>query len=381
MTTRTKKQTSRKKIDNEDQKNEDKRLSSWRVKTLEDAFLPRPPREYIVEGLFPKSSLNIVFGAEGSMKSLLLMDMGICISEGFPWLQYVDGNGYQFETKKTGVLYIDLDNGSLTDDERINAFALSHGLSPDNKSNFKYMSMPEDFDIAEKETLNRVWMLCQALQIGVLIMDNLGLINSKDENSHEMAGVMSKLRSLADKGLCVIIIHHQRKGNASTKDTRLGENLRGHSSIPAALDISLFVSRRDINDDNISILPAKSRFAPIEPFAATFKYTWRSETKELETALFVSASVDTEAARAASLILMLLSTNDEMTKTDLVNAMMKSKIGQKSARMAIDKAIEEGIIDERKAAHNTKMLRLNEDQYHAKKAETLAVLLDAGRNK
>lgn len=351
-------------------------LATWKVKTLEDAFKPRPPREYVVEGLFPLASLNIIFGAEGSMKSLLAMDMGMCISEGMPWLQYKDGNGYQFETKKTGVLYIDCDNGSLTDDERINAFALSHGLGPDNKSNFKYISMPEEFDVSDNETNNRVWLLCQAFNTGVLIMDNLGLINSKDENSHEMAAVMGNLRRIADKGVCVIVIHHQRKGNGN-KDTRLSEALRGHSSIAAALDIGLFVYRKDISDENISIIPTKSRFAPIEIFGAAFKYTWVNGTKELESAMFISCEINTEEAKAYGLISSLLSSVNEMTKTDLVNAIMKNKISQKAARQAIDKAIESGIVEERKGAHNSRYLKLNEEQHLEEKSNNLKKYIDA----
>lgn len=351
-------------------------LPVWRIKTLEDAFKPRPPREYVVEGLFPFASLNIVFGAEGSMKSLLLMDMGICVSEGFPWLQYKDGAGYQFETKKTGVLYIDCDNGSLTDDERINAFALSHGLAADNKSNFKYISMPEEFDISEKESRDRVWLLCQALNVRLLIMDNLGLINSKDENSHEMAGVMGNLRQLADKGICVIVIHHQRKNNGN-KEARLGENLRGHSSIPAALDISLFVYRQTINDEVVTVVPAKSRFAPIEPFGAMFKYTWRPETKELETALFISSEINTEEAKAYMLVCKILQEQGEMTRTDLVNAVMKNRVSQKAARSAIDKAVSNGVLDERKGPHNSKYLKLNEEQHMEEKANNLKSLIES----
>jgi hypothetical protein len=372
MTTKNKKQAESKK-DEIDQKKEEK--SSWRIKTLADAFKPRPPREYIIEGLFPLNSMNIVFGAEGSMKSLLLMDMAICVSEGLPWLPYKDGGGYKFATKKSNVLYIDVDNGGLTDDERINAFALSRGMIADEKSNFKYMSMPEDFDISNKEVRNRIWILCQALNIKLLIMDNLGLINSKDENSHEMASVMSNLRWLSDKGMCIIIVHHQRKSNGTTSSLR--ETLRGHSSISAALDEAFLVSRRDLSEDFVTIIQTKARFAPVEVFGAHFQYTWIPETKELETAMFNSYDVDNENGKAYGLITLILQDENELTRTELVQSVMKHRISQKVARAAVEKAIEANMVTVRKGAHNTAYISLNNKQLENSKLQGLKAAINA----
>jgi AAA domain len=58
----------------------------WPVHTLADAYRPRPPLRYVVDGLFPLPSLSIVYGAPGTLKSLLLADMGVCVAAGLPWL-------------------------------------------------------------------------------------------------------------------------------------------------------------------------------------------------------------------------------------------------------------------------------------------------------
>lgn len=344
-------------------------IGGWRIRHLSDAFTPRPLREYVVDGLFPLSSLSIVFGAEGSMKSLLMMDMGICISEGLPWLQYEDGTECKFKTKKSNVLYIDCDNGSLTDDERINAFALSHGLSADDRSPFTYIAMPESFDISNEACKNNLSIILKALQIKVLILDNLGLINSQDENSHDMASVMANLRQLADKGICVIVIHHQRKSNGN--GGKLGEMLRGHSSIAASLDLSFFISRKDINENDIVIIPTKSRFAPIEIFAAKFAYTWIDKTKELETAMFMSHDLENEIGKAISLIPQILQ-GIEMPKTQLTKELMKHNISQRSAKSAIEKSISNETIIPRKGAHNTTLLSFNVDLYAERFEEALS---------
>lgn len=351
-----------------------KAVAGWKIKSLADAFKERPPREYAVEGLFAFSSLNIIFGTEGSMKSLLTMDMGICTSEGMQWLPTEDGSGYKFSTTKCGVLYIDCDNGSITDDERINAFALSHGLTADEKSNFRYISMPNDFDISDQEVCERVYVICQALNVRMLIMDNLGLINSKDENSHEMAAVMGRLRSLADRGLCVIVIHHQRKTNGHTGG-RLGENLRGHSSIPAALDLSLYVSRKDF-DEELTIIPAKIRLAPVQTFGAKFQYEWIDGTQELQSAMFTALDVNNEDDKAYSFVVTILAKHEEMNKSQLIKEIMKQKIGQRIAKSAIEKAISNKIISVRKGAHNTTFLSLNIEEHEAQKLQNLQAYID-----
>lgn len=344
-------------------------MQGWKVKTLQDAFAPRPPREYAVVGLFPFHTLNIVFGIEGSMKSLLMMDMALCISEGLPWLAYEDGNNYKFETNKCNVLYIDCDNGSLTDDERINAFAISHGLAADEKSSFKYISMPDSFDISGKETLDKISIITLTLETKVLVLDNLGLINSRDENSPEMAKVMSNLRILADRGICVIVVHHQRKSNGGQPAARLGETLRGHSSIAAALDFSYFISRKDVSDNNITITPSKCRFAPVQPFGAKFVYTWIEETSELETAAFRCHDILNELEKALSALPILLAPG-EITQSELVKALMLKGISQRVSKEAIAKGIEDGYVKWRKGAHNSTLLSYAENI----NAETMPIM-------
>ena len=332
-----------------------KEMEGWKIKSLADAFAPRPPREWAVDSLFAFSTLNIVFGVEGCMKSLLMMDMALCVSEGLPWLMYGDNSGYKFETKQCNVLYVDCDNGSLTDDERINAFAVSHGLTADEKSSFKYISMPDDFDVSDQATIDKMVIVASALDARVLVLDNLGLINSKDENSPEMARVMANLRKLANRGMCVIVVHHQRKSNGG-QPVRLGETLRGHSSIGAALDFSYFISRKDATDSNIIVTPSKCRFAPVKPFGAEFKYTWIGETKELETAMFLCHDIVDDMEKAIGLIPMVLGSVSEMTQTELTRELMKAGVSQRSAKDAIAGGVKNGLIGSRRGAHNATFL-------------------------
>ncbi len=59
---------------------------SWQAYTLADAYQARPPIQYIAGALFEVPSLNIVYGAPGTLKSFLLQDLAVCVAAGQEWL-------------------------------------------------------------------------------------------------------------------------------------------------------------------------------------------------------------------------------------------------------------------------------------------------------
>jgi hypothetical protein len=63
-----------------------KRLRSVAAFHLGRRLQDPSPLIYVVEGLFPLPSLSIVYGAPGTIKSLLMADLAICAAAGLPWL-------------------------------------------------------------------------------------------------------------------------------------------------------------------------------------------------------------------------------------------------------------------------------------------------------
>lgn len=64
-------------------------LDVWRaqLRTVNDAYTERESLTYIVDGLIEQGSLNIVYGAPGCLKTMLLIDMAVCVASGQPWLE------------------------------------------------------------------------------------------------------------------------------------------------------------------------------------------------------------------------------------------------------------------------------------------------------
>ena len=96
----------------------------FKVQTTKDALAPREPRKWIVEQLFHAGSVNVAYGKSGHKKSVALVDLAVCITQGKEWLGR--------KTERKPVIWIDEDNGDYTTKERID-FALNGHLVSDHE--------------------------------------------------------------------------------------------------------------------------------------------------------------------------------------------------------------------------------------------------------
>jgi hypothetical protein len=288
--------------------------SGWQIRTAADALQPHPPMEYLVDQLLPAPCLAIVYGGPGSLKSMILADLAVCVAGGIRWLDALDSdqaqNGATFSTVQAPVLWIDFDNGARRTDIRIGAMLRAHQL--DAETPMHYVSMPTPhLDASNDAQINALADLVTLKGYRLIIVDNLGLVTGNtEENSAEMANVMGRLRRLSEQtGAAVILIHHQRKssGGMEANGVRKGETLRGHSSIEASLDLALLVERKE-GEDSIAIIPTKVRdFLAHSIIGAHFTYEHAPESRDLWQARFFStATLNKEETAIAELRAVIL---------------------------------------------------------------------------
>lgn len=303
-------------------------LERWKVRSLKHAYAERPPTQYVIDRLLPLPSLSVVYGSPGSMKSMLLADAAVCVASGQPWLAGLPSEEGQtvkaFRTTQSPVLWIDYDNGTLRTDERFDAIAKARGLAEDAPVHYVSMAQPW-LDATDGYMVRELVEAITQLGAKLVVIDNLGLISGdSDENSADMVKVMGNLRRLAeDSGAAIVIIHHQRKGSLAD---RAGDLLRGHSSIEAALDLALLVTR-DAQSTDLTIAPTKVRGASItSSFGAEFTYTHKPGTNDLAEARFWGRSVlsakEFEQQEIAAAILIVLgrlaNSGSSVTQKELV---------------------------------------------------------------
>jgi hypothetical protein len=288
---------------------EESEMDGWQIRTAADALEPKEPQKYLIDQMLPYPCLAIVYGGPGSLKSMILADMAVCVAGGLRWLDTMSCDsvqpGVSLQAIQAPVLWVDFDNGSRRTDIRIGAMLRAHGLGPETP--IHYVSMPTPHLDASKDThIEAMTALIRRNGYKLVIVDNLGLITGNtEENSADMANVMGRLRRLAESTeAAIILVHHQRKSaaNSEANGLRLGESLRGHSSIEASLDLALLVDRK-AGEDVITIRPTKVRdFLSFDIIGAHFTYEHTPDSRDLWQARFFSeATMSREEAAISQL--------------------------------------------------------------------------------
>lgn len=260
----------------------------WTFRTLHEARIPRAPTEYIVDKYLATHTLNILYGAPGSLKSMIALSLGLCVAGGLPWLPGLFGGNTGAAVIQSPVIWIDMDNGQRRTDERVDAMSKSMQLPED--APFYYVAMPTPSLVAtDIESMGLLHDEIYRLSARMVVIDNLGLVTGTvEENSAEMAQVMKNFRFIAeDTGTAFLILHHQRKGGAN--GARPGDALRGHSSIEAAIDLALHAVR-EANTNQVTLRSTKTRGVDVPNAVMEFSYEHVSGTNDLAAAYFTNVT-------------------------------------------------------------------------------------------
>lgn len=194
-----------------------------------DEVVNAPPLHWLVRGVLPADGLAALFGASGSGKSLLALDLSAAVAGGMEW--------FDCRVKSAPVVYVALE-GEAGFRNRAKAWQLHHGRDLPGSLHFvmQALDLRNGADVSEIAAAVTV----AGAAGGLLVIDTLNRAASgADENSVvDMGAIISAAKSLQSRiGGLVLLVHH------SGKDASRG--LRGHSSLHAALDAAIEVSRTD----------------------------------------------------------------------------------------------------------------------------------------
>jgi hypothetical protein len=187
-----------------------------------------PPQSWRVRGVLPSHGVCAVFGASGSGKSFLTLDMAAAIAEGGAWF------GYRVKPAPVAYAVLEGEGGfrlRVAAWEQANARPLPDALR----------LVLQGFKLTEAQDVRDLAAAVLALGAGaVTIVDTLNrAAPGADENSsQDMGAIIEGAKELQrlTAGL-VVLVHH------SGKDAARG--MRGHSSLIAALDAAIEVTRTD----------------------------------------------------------------------------------------------------------------------------------------
>lgn len=183
-----------------------------------------PALSWRVRGVLPAFGLAGLYGPSASGKSFLALDMAAAIAEGEPWF------GCRVETAP--VVYVALE-GEAGLNLRIQAWEAHKG----RKLPAKLLLMLQGFRLTDYLDIEDLAAVVPAGAVVFIDTLNRAAPTADENNSKDMGAILegaSCLQRLV--GGLVVLIHH------SGKDVTKG--LRGHSSLFAALDAVIEVSRR-----------------------------------------------------------------------------------------------------------------------------------------
>lgn len=156
---------------------------------------------WIVKKIISENQTTILFGDEGSYKTFIAINIAIQVQNGFSDLG---------ETKKTGVLYLCLEN-QIGFKERMDAV---HHLYPDAEP---IRISFEKFSICNQKHVLEVNQYCLNYDIGFLVIDTLSqAIHEGDESSASVGRAIRNAFTIFNANrITVLTVHHTGKNGSA----------------------------------------------------------------------------------------------------------------------------------------------------------------------
>jgi hypothetical protein len=291
-----------------------------------------PAVRWLVKPYIWRPGVFVFFGRAKSLKSMLTLDLCLHVSGGHQWLTDPTGAG-GFQVTQGKVVWVDMENGSLTFRRRLKALAKPLAIG-ELRGQFIGFSMPRPIpDLsAAADTEGLIDRLQSIGDVSILVLDHLNLVfGVVDENSSMASLVMNNVRLVAETCDCAVIaVHHSKKGGGKDGGEP-GDALRGSGAIMAALDAAILVERDKTDPSQVRLLPVAARASEPPKASAQFSYE-RDANLDLTEASFWQLQWRTAHTRAMDAVLKALRTGP------------KNHTALRSAAKAIESGISDQVI-------------------------------------
>jgi RecA-family ATPase len=198
----------------------------------DEAYLMNmPPVEWMIDGVLTKHGFAVMYGAPGTGKSFIAIDMALCMAHDIAW------HGRQ--TNAGAVLYIAGEGvGGLG--KRVKAWKLHHGI----EGNGSLKVLPVAVDMMDQESIERLLRTIDSLDtnFSCLVIDTVARSMTGEENSAtDMSAFIRGCDAIKHHTGCgLLAIHH------AGKDASRGINsMRGSSALAGAADTVLAVGKSE----------------------------------------------------------------------------------------------------------------------------------------
>lgn len=236
------------------------------------AGISRP--KWIIKDIIDVNSLSCIFGAPGSMKSFLAIDMGLCIASDKAW--------HGHDTERSGPVFYICGEGYNGIRKRVNAWREYNEVGLDE---VPFYASNTSIQILENDSIGKLNGAIEGLvsehgNPSLIIVDTLNRnFGDGDENSTgDMTRFVAKLDLIKNRyGCAVLIIHH-----TGLKDAK---RARGASALQAALDWEYLVKKDKTGTVTLTCTKSKDFDEPepmsFKPQTVMFKIPEKLDSGEL----------------------------------------------------------------------------------------------------
>ena len=192
-----------------------------------DEMSEQKTAKWLIKGVVPAADIVTIFGASGSGKSFVVLEMAACIALGVPW------RGHKAEKGRVIIIAAE---GSGSYGKRIKALAQYLGISPKDLD-IGVIVVPPNL-MEEGDVTDLAASIKAVGGVSLIIIDTFAQVTpgANENGAEDMGLALSNVRVLrTTTGATVELVHH------AGKDAHRGS--RGWSGIRAAVDAELEVTR------------------------------------------------------------------------------------------------------------------------------------------
>jgi putative DNA primase/helicase len=193
-----------------------------------DQVLNMPPQQWLVDGILPQQGLAVWYGAPGSAKTFIALDLAMTVATG-------ERTWFKRQIKSGSVLYV-AGEGVHGIAGRLRAW-VSSKLSPDGDGRIDIKVVPLAPNIFEGD-VGEFLIEARQHKPSLIVIDTLARCAvGADENSSRDIGRVIQACDLLSNDLkcCVLVIHHAGKSGSE----------RGSSALRGASEVMLEIKKHD----------------------------------------------------------------------------------------------------------------------------------------
>lgn len=225
-----------------------------------EAWEPRPPKEWLLEGLVGAGDVVLLVGEPGVGKTYWFLDLAVQVATGREFLDLA--------TTCSPVLVVDEESGNRRLLERLERIMRGRGLPPGADIPLQYTTMTGFSFLTDPMWFTDLTMAIEETGARLVILDALAdIMLGGDENMvRDAQPVFRGLKGVSEvTGATMLVVHHANRAGS----------YRGSSAIPGAVDLVLQLSRKE-KTGPVTVESTKAR--DIEPVKFACRMAWDETT-------------------------------------------------------------------------------------------------------